>query len=138
MQSYAPQAGHALLVPSGPDKHLFFVLCDPRVIHVFGSAQRVILVNMSTIKGELYDPACVLEPGCHPFVKNDSFMAYRYAEVRTVTEIESNVLCGAWTRHGVDASSGLLKRILDGFCASRRADRDIKVALKCPNVLPRP
>lgn len=49
----------------------------------------VLLVNLSTVRpGVHFDATCLLQPGCHPFVKVASYVVYRSARL----EAEAHLL----------------------------------------------
>jgi hypothetical protein len=56
-------------------------------------------------------------PGDHPFIVHDSVIAYSYARIRTVEEIEIAVASGA-ARLREPVSPELLKRVCDGLIES--------------------
>lgn len=99
-----------LLIPSGPAddsgrKHLFICLTDPT-----GEARNTLLVSISTLRSGLpHDPTCRLYAGDHPFIRQDSFVAYRQARIEPAAAIERGV------------ESGLLvpREILDGAIFAR-------------------
>ena len=76
MPKWQAVAGATLLVPSGPTgKHLFIVLCDPVVLPGYGPQSCVLMASVSTVRTEIpYDETCVLEPGCHPFITQRSYV----------------------------------------------------------------
>ncbi|WP_208101589.1 hypothetical protein [Pseudomonas koreensis] len=55
----------------------------------------VLVVNISSIKpSAFFDPACVLQSGCHPFVTQDSWVVYRGATVLKVPRLEAKIAAG--------------------------------------------
>jgi len=92
-----------LLVPSGTDsnldtKHLFIVLTDPHSNDLYPQPH-CLMVNVSTVRAHItYDTACVLKPGDHPFVKQDSFVFYAKARVGSETKINAMISDGAFIR----------------------------------------
>ena len=58
---------------------LFVVLTNP-FDDTGDGILRVLLVSLSSIRSYYhYDPACILKPGEHPFVKQESFVVYKRA-----------------------------------------------------------
>ena len=90
MAGWQPQQGATLLMPSGPDgDHLFVVLNDPKIFPNYGSNPQVLLVNLSSVRQSVhFDATCLLQPGCHPFVRVESYVVYRNARI----EPESHLL----------------------------------------------
>jgi hypothetical protein len=120
--SYVPQKGDTLLIPSGSDsnpngKHLF-VIVTSQCRDGFHLA-----VSISRIKnGIAYDPTCVLQAGEHPFVKGPSFIFYaKAAKLRH----QGIIKCvKGWEYHVKDqCSPTLLTKIEDGMNASPFAPR---------------
>jgi len=91
MSLFLPLRRATLLVPSGPvhdleRKHLFILLTDPADDDAGNKA--VLIVSLSRIKPGLpYDPACVLYPGDHLFVKTDSFVVYQKARIEEAGKV---------------------------------------------------
>lgn len=98
MAAWQPGAGATLLMPSGREgKHLFVVLNDPRTFQGYGPRPHIVLVNVSTVRpGIPHDTSCVLAAGCHPFVKQESFIAYRHTRIEPVAHVEEMVKRGVF------------------------------------------
>lgn len=81
-----------LLVPSGSDanldtKYLFIDLTDPHSNDVYPQPH-CLMVNISTVRAHItYHTACVLKPGDHPFVKQDSFVFTQKQESNRKTRL---------------------------------------------------
>ena len=102
MQGWQLQQGATLLMPSGPDEdHLFVVLNDSKVFPGYGANAHVLLVNLSTVPrtGVHYDPTCVLQPGCHPFVTAASYVVYRSARIDPEAHVLGMVEKGIFRPH---------------------------------------
>ncbi len=114
-----PEVGDTFLVPSGPAefKHLF-VVCT-------GSMERPdfrLVVSVTSIHaGIRYDPACVILPGEHSFVRHPSYVAYRKAERRSAADMDRFLAAGYFVRKD-PVSQVLLDRILRGFLTSDFAE----------------
>lgn len=114
------------MIPSGPNEHLFTVALGPLVMESYGSQPQVVLVNFTSVKpGAPIDPACIVEAGQHSFLTHDSYIAYRYAEIRPVFDVEKMVSDQVW-RPAASCNNDLLQRIVDGFSASERVKRFIR------------
>jgi hypothetical protein len=108
-----------LLIPSGsaddPNrKHFFICLTDP-----VGNSREALLVSASTLKeGEPFDPACKLFPGDHPFIKRESYIAYRFAAIYAAGKLENGVAKGLFVP--LDSLDGAIyARVCQGLEASR-------------------
>ncbi|WP_233081092.1 hypothetical protein [Rheinheimera soli] len=123
--AFAPVRRGTILIPSGPVKHLHFVCSD---VHFspHKNGDKVLLVNISTIDPDLYfDTTCILKPGEHPFVKHDSFIYYRYAELYSPDRITDEVIKGNFDVHQ-PCTEELMQRILDGFQVTREVKRYVQ------------
>ena len=101
MAAWQPMAGATRLIPSGADgDHLYVVLNDPKPFPGYGSHPCVVLVNVSTVRqGGKHDDTCVLGAGCHPFVKQDSYVVYRSARIERVQHVQRLVQQGLFKSH---------------------------------------
>ncbi|WP_252272786.1 hypothetical protein [Pseudomonas subflava] len=115
-----------VLVPSGtpqqPDlKHLFILLNDPVTL-----ARLVLLVSISRVKqGRPHDPACLLYPGDHPFITQNSYVVYRKARIEEAVKIERGVQGQILVpREAMDG--GVFARICEGVLNSRHTEPAIK------------
>ena len=113
--AYVPYKHGTLYIPSGnndDDKHLFFILNDAC------AEGKHLLVNVTTIyEGVPFDPACVVEPGEHPFIRHKSSMNYRMARIMEAVRITKYV--GGWYyKDGEDASKELVEKIIAGALES--------------------
>lgn len=93
MAAWHASAGATLLMPSGHEgKHLFVVLNNPATFQGYGPRPHIVLVNVSTVRpGIPHDTSCLLAAGCHPFVKHESFVAYRHTRIEPVAHVEEMV-----------------------------------------------
>ncbi|NHX00348.1 hypothetical protein HAX28_11935 [Pseudomonas koreensis] len=83
-----------LFILTGPVPHLHVVMNDPVYCGEIGEMS-VLVVNISSIKpSAFFDPACVLQSGCHPFVTQDSWVVYRGATVLKVPRLEAKIAAG--------------------------------------------
>ena len=95
--------------------HLWVVISDPAKDR--GS---VLLANFSSIKsGVQCDPACILNPDDHEYIRKPTFVYYRHAQVLSDSELERRISCGQASCPYPPVSAGVLKRIRDGASASR-------------------
>uniref|UniRef100_UPI0040477DD7 hypothetical protein n=1 Tax=Rheinheimera sp. TaxID=1869214 RepID=UPI0040477DD7 len=122
---FAPMRRGTLLIPSGPVKHLHFVCSD---VHFspHKNGEKVLLVNISSVDPDLYvDSTCILQPGDHPFIRHESFVYYKHAELYSPDRITDEVLKGNYDVHQ-PCTDELMQRILDGFAGSREIKRYVQ------------
>jgi hypothetical protein len=124
---WQPQQGATLLMPSGPGgDHLFVVLNDPKVFPNYGSHPQVLLVNLSTVRtGVHFDATCVLQQGCHPFVKVVSYVVYRSARVEAQAHLLTLIEKGVF-RPQDPMPAAVFGTIRSGLFASPFTKREFK------------
>lgn len=127
MAGWQLQQGATLLMPSGPDgDHLFVVLNDPKVFPNYGPNPQVLLVNLSTVRpGVHFDATCLLQPGCHRFVKIESYVVYRGARVDPAAHLLGLVQKGIF-RPQDPLSAAIVGAIRAGLIASPFTKREFK------------
>ena len=76
----------------------------------------IVVVVAFTTWAENKDQSCIVEPGDHPFIKNKTVIAYKYAQVLTMKE-QKEFLRDAQRRE--DVSEDLLQRIQEGTDSDR-------------------
>lgn len=80
-------AGDAFRV-AGADRHVWFIVSDPTA-----DPDQVLIVNVTSWDDSRLDtdprkdPACVLNPGEHPFVQHKTCVYYRGAQVASVQHL---------------------------------------------------
>jgi len=123
MAEWQCKPGSCLMIPSGPNEHLFTVALGPIVLDGLGSEPQVVIVSFSSIKPGLpYDDACEVQPGAHPFITRDSFVYYREPRIYAASLVETKVHANEWRQQG-ECSSELMEKILSGFRRSKRLPR---------------
>lgn len=117
---YLPARCDTVMIPTGEvGDHLFVITTDAC------PADNHILVNITSIKpGRNVDATCVVQPGEHPFVVNDSYVVYRSAQLLSAQKI-GRMVDGWVYRKGQPATEPLTDRILEGFGVSRFTPRFI-------------
>ena len=129
--AWQPAPGETLFRPSGPNDHLFVVILGPAVLANYGSGQQLVMVSLTSIKPGLpSDPACEVSPGEHPFIRQPTYVAYRYACIESVDHTMKMLQAGVWRLGGV-VQPALLQRIVQGACASRMIPRLFKGLFGC-------
>ena len=116
MPVYAPAKRGTLLLPSGtyhnPDlKHLFIICTDKsdRGDHL--------LVSVSRWRNDLCDSTCMLEPGCHEFIRYKSYILYRKARIERTQTLIDGVAAGAFVPKA-PLDDAVFERVCDGILAS--------------------
>lgn len=105
---YVPYKKGTVLIPSGGTKHLFAIITDKC------AAGEHLLVNLTSVRpGIKHDDTCEVSPGEHPFVKQESYVEYRHADILTAARISARVDDGTYTVHS-DISDALLQAFRDG------------------------
>ena len=69
--------------------HLWVVVSDPAK-----DSQRVLIVNMTTVRNRFHDPACVLNAGDHREVKHQTYMNYRDSRIVRNSALEAQLSTG--------------------------------------------
>lgn len=106
-----------LLILTGATHHLHIVMNDP-VFSAEHSAHSILLVNISSVKEHVpYDATCVLDAGCHPFVKRQSYVSYAHAVVSNAGHVEVKMAAGEIIQKD-DVSEDIFTRVLQGFFKS--------------------
>ncbi len=111
---YEPYKNGTLLIPSGPadSKHLFVVVTDKC------DQGKHLLLNFTTVRPNLqYDATCVVEPGEHQFIRAQSYVAYRYAQIQDADRL-ARFVDNRYYQSSDDAPSALVERMIAGAFAS--------------------
>lgn len=73
---------------------------------------------MSSIRrGKHFDPACPVAAGEHKGIVHDSYVAYRFADLKSAADIDRFLASGYYIERG-KMSEALLSRVLAGFATS--------------------
>lgn len=117
--SYVPVKRATLLIPTkytdtNDERHLFVIMND----HC--KHNRHLVVNFTSVpKKKKYDKTCIVKAGEHPFIGNDSYVAYRFADVLGHKHIIRCVNNYLYIPHPTQISESLHQRIWDGFEKSK-------------------
>jgi len=112
-----------LLMHTGPSHHLHIVMNDPVFCQVLGELS-VLVVNLSSVRETgRHDTSCILAPGCHPFVRRDSWVVYGEAAVLRLPRLEADIVAGGTIPH-LPVSLDVFRAVRAGF------DRSPHVKLK--------
>lgn len=124
------KAGDTFLMESGPTKHLFVVLDDPKVQPGHGKVLIAVCVGITsaTDDGRIIDPTCIIEPGEHPFIRHRSFAHYRKAETIREDIYAPAIKSGQYPLKE-PVSPALLQRLQDGLRQSAAVSRHVKDCL---------
>jgi hypothetical protein len=122
--AFKPLKKGTLLIPSGPSvdaarMHLF-VICSDTCGH-----GKQVLVPIASWLNDLCDDTCILQPHEHRFLKQKSYMLYRYARVAVSRELVTGVSEGVLVPRE-DMNGQTFQRIKNGISASDRTPRKVK------------
>lgn len=124
-QRFVPARKGTILIPSGPTDHLHFICSDP-VFYPYLAKECLLLVNISTVDPDLEtDSACILQAGDHPFIRHNSYVYYRKADIFGVDSVSRNVAEGNFIAHA-PCTDDIFQRILDGFAISEEVKPKIR------------
>ena len=100
------------------DYHLHIVATKPSVDGY------VVVVSISTIY-RFADRTVVLSAGDHPWLRHESFVAYNFATLKKVPDIEARLLQRPSMRKD-RCTEGLLKRVQLGVIESEQTENGVK------------
>lgn len=122
---YTPVRKGTLLIPTGPCYHLHIICNDP-VFYPTITKECVLAVNISTIDPCIdYDKTCLLNVGDHPFIKHESYVYYRKADIFGASSIARSVADGTFSTHA-PFDDPVFDRVLAGFTASNEVRLKIR------------
>ena len=100
------------------DYHLHIIVSDP------DQDGYVIVVSVSTIY-RFADRTVILRPGDHPWVKHESYIAYNFARLKKLAEIEARIArLPGMTKD--PCTEALLKRVQGGLLESEQTENGVK------------
>lgn len=106
--------------PTGKQKrHLRVVITDP------DNDQNQVVVSITTLKYESQDKSCVLKPGEHPFIKDESIVDFRRTMVMSYAQIYNGIKKGVLIKKE-DVSDELLSKIQSAASKSKYISEEIK------------
>jgi hypothetical protein len=77
------------------------------------------MVSVTTIRpGVRHDPACILKPGEHDFIRDESCVAYAFCRVEPAEKLARGVESGAFQDRGLLAEP-VFNRVLAGLKQSQ-------------------
>lgn len=110
-------------------KHLFIVCTDPN------DDDDVVLVSIASWRNDLCDGTCVLENGCHSFVRHKSYVFFRQARIEKSATLQRG-LDQRVLFPDDDVSEEVLKAAAEGLLKSKQTPwqvvRFLKRAAKGP------
>lgn len=122
-----------LLILTGPVPHFHIVMNDPVFSGEHGK-DTVLVVNISSVKPHVFhDPSCVLQAGCHAFVRHSSWVVYEGATVMDTARINEQVVSRDITTHD-PASDELFEQVRKGFDCSPHLKPKIRRYIKIHNI----
>lgn len=109
--------GDAFLL-NAAGSHLYFLLNDP----IDGEA---VMANFTTVSESIVDTPCVIHPGEHPFIKQESTISLDYCRIVDVPHLQRAELDGKVKRQK-PVPKAILERVIDGLLKSEQTPRDVK------------
>jgi hypothetical protein len=109
--------------PREPKEHPRIVLTKP------DWSERFIVVNITELRKDA-DLTTVLKKGDHDVVTKDSFVIYRHATMKSVTDLDEDIVRKHARRVAMPFSGSLLKKIQDGILISKLTPNKIKKEFK--------
>ncbi len=73
--------------PETAHPHLWIVVSDPTI-----DPEQVLIINVTT-RTDPSDDACLLRPGDHPFIDQDTYVYYGKARVQSLSQLQSAQDC---------------------------------------------
>ncbi len=114
------RAGQTFLYPLSENKiaHLWVIVTEPNVEGAFA------VVSLTSLR-EAQDQTLILRKDEHPFLKHDTCVGYRFAEI-TGTEKLQEFLATSVARLHRDTEASILAEILSGFTASDHTRKRVR------------
>jgi hypothetical protein len=100
--------------------HLHIVISDPAK-----SETEIAVVNVTTVRGEEYDPSCVLLPGDHKAIRHESFVGYSRGWVVNLNALKM-VFDAGQIHRDEEMRPDVLKRVQQGAMSSKATPARIK------------
>jgi hypothetical protein len=90
----------------------------------------VVIVGITTFTNDLCDQTCLLQAYYHPWLRHQSFVLYRKAEIVSAHALQARIESGEiLERDAFNAQTFF--RIRNGLCQSPQTKRKIKRYLGC-------
>jgi hypothetical protein len=123
MSAWHPKVGECLLIDSGPiGKHLFVLVLDKQI----NNKVHILSVPICTVRESArIDESCIIQPGEHSFIKDESFVEYRNSRVDPVDSLLERVNEMTFIPHD-SVTKELLAKIIYGLKTSKEVKRYIK------------
>jgi hypothetical protein len=118
-----------LLIPSGPSHdadrmHLHVICTDP------DTDGKQLIVSICTKTNAPYDSTCVLQKHEHTFLRHESYVLYRKANITDHAALINGVNANLFVPKD-DVNGQVFLRITKGICASPQTSRKIKLYFGC-------
>jgi len=111
-------AGDCLLIDTNVDKggylqsHLFVIILDCEE-----HTRNTIIVYVKTVRSSKVDRTTILNLGDHDFIKHESYIKYRQAQIFSIDDLEQKILEGK-AKQMASMKGDVFKRICDGIMKS--------------------
>ena len=106
---------NVFLLPSGGKEHLHFVVTDP-------VGEKVLIVGITS---SVLEVEFTLNRGDHPFIRHQSCINYRKAQIISTDVIKRCLNEGLWRRQR-DAREAIIQKISEGVLKSSRSPERIR------------
>jgi hypothetical protein len=107
--TYVPYKKGTLLIPTGGKNHLFAIITEkcPQGEHL--------IVNVTSVNaGISHDTTCILDIGDHPFIRRQSYVEYRRADIVSAAHMTKMVDSRVY-QTSADISANVLQLLCDGI-----------------------
>lgn len=102
-------------LPDNGKRHLRIIITDSNDDNEF------LTVPVDTLRSRFQDKSCLIQPNEHNFIKEQSFVNYKYARVLNFATVFNGLQKGILIKKE-DISTELLKRIQNGAKVSKQLD----------------
>lgn len=118
------KVGDTFLYPLYPpdSEHLWIVLTNA------DADGQILIVNLTTAYSfdkDSVDATVCLNPGEHPFIKQESYVFYREAMIKKVADLQTEEKTGR-LKMQADCSSTIISLVRGGIGASRHCKRSVR------------
>lgn len=116
-------------MPSGPSqdpdrKHLHIVCCDPN------EDGDVVIVSIASYVNHLCDGTCILQANDHIWLRHQSYVLYRSAQIIEAEKLENRIADGEILERD-DMNAQAFLRVRNGICNSPHTKRKVKKFMGC-------
>lgn len=118
MTLFLPVQRATLLIPSGNTNHLFILLTNPTDL-LPSTEKHSLIVGIASIRpGRPYDGTCCLYVGDHPFIRQNSYVNYYFADIYETRKLVEGCTNGIFHQRDT-LSPEIFARVCKGLMESR-------------------